>query len=332
MLRLSPTGFNRFFQTPVMETTFCGAEANVAVALSMMGKDTRYVTKLPDNDVGKAAQMELRRFGIDTSSISWGGERMGIIYAEKGVSQRPSKVVYDRRYSSVSMAGASDFCWDDIFDGADWFHVTGITPALSEQLAQICIQAVKAAKDRGLTVSCDLNYRGKLWSKEQAGKIMAEIVPYVDVCIGNEEDAYNVFGIKAGNTDVESGELDVSGTEYAARTLSERFGCRYVAFSQRKSFSASDNGWFGALYSADSGKMCFSREYTIRLVDRIGGGDAYAAGLIYALHSGMLQQEAVEFAAASGCLNQTLEGDFSRLTADEISALAGGSASGRIVR
>lgn len=332
MLRLSPAGYKCLFQDPVLETSFCGAEANVAVALSMYGKDTSFVTALPDNKVGRAARMELRKFGVGVSDIATGGERLGIFFAEKGASQRPSDVIYDRKNSAIACASPEDFDWERIFDGADWFHFTGITPALSPQLAEICRHAAETAHSKGVTVSCDINYRGKLWNQQEACRVMTGIMPCVDVCIGNEEDAYKVFGIKAGETNVENGFIDRNGTERSARELSEKFGCRFVSFSQRLSYSASRNGWFGALYSAADDAMYFSKEYDIDLVDRIGGGDAFAAGLIYGLHSGMCGQDAVEFAAASGCLDQTIEGDFCRFGAEEVRSLAAGNANGRINR
>lgn len=332
MLRLSPLGYKRLFQDNLMETSFCGAEANVAVALSMLGKDCSFVTKLPENAIGKAAVMEIRKYGVDTSHIVLGGERLGVFYAEKGASQRPSSVVYDRKNSAIALSSELDFDWEQIFSGADWFHFTGITLALSDKLADICKGAAMIAKEKGITVSCDINYRNKLWTKEKANKVMSEIMPYVDVCIGNEEDAFNVFGINSGNTDVTSGCIDRKNTENTAVEIAKRFGCRYVAFSQRISYSASENGWFGALYNAQDKSVFFSKEYNIKLVDRIGGGDAFAAGLIYALHSGIADNEAVEYAAASGCLNQTLEGDFCRFDANELRVLCNGNSSGRIVR
>lgn len=332
MLRLSPQGTKRLFQGPLFESTFCGAEANVAVALSEFGKDAGFVTRLPDNEPGKAVIAELRRHGVDTSGIVFGGERLGILFAEKGASQRPSRIVYDRKHSSVAEASSSDFDWDSIFAGADWFHITGITPALSESLEKIALEAVKAAKRLGLTVSCDLNFRSKLWSSEKAGAVMPSIMEYTDVCIGNEEDAEKVFGIKSGSTDSDTGKLDKEGYFDTARQMAKKFGLKYVAFSQRASISADENDWSGLLYSSDEDKLYSSEQYRIRLVDRIGGGDAFAAGLIYGLHSGFTPQKTIEFAAASGCLNQTIEGDFCLMDADEVLALAEGDKFGRIKR
>lgn len=332
MLRLSPQGNRRLFQTPVLETSFCGAEANVAVALSKFGKQAGFVTRLPDNEPGKAVVSELRRHAVDTSGIVLGGERLGILYAEKGASQRPSRIVYDRKHSSIAEASPSDFDWDSIFEGADWFHITGITPALSESLERISLEAVRAAKRLGLTVSCDLNFRSKLWSSEKAGSVMPAIMEFTDVCIGNEEDAEKVFGIKAGSTDSDSGKLDKDGYFETARQLADKFGLKFVAFSQRASISADENDWSGLLYSAEEDKIYASEQYRIRLVDRIGGGDAFAAGLIYGLHSGFTAQRTVDFAAASGCLNQTIEGDFCLMDAAEVFALIDGDKFGRIKR
>ena len=243
MLRLSPDGYYKLFQKPELNTSFCGAEANVAVALSNFGDEAEFVTALPDNDIGRAACRELMRYGVKTDNIVYTGDRLGIFFAEKGASQRPSKVIYDRKNSAIALADSSSFDWEKIFDGADWFHITGITPALSDSLAKISVDAVKAAKKAGLTVSCDINYRSKLWSAEKARPVMTEIMKYVDVCIGNEEDAEIVFGIKAGTTDVTKGQLDTDGYKKSLQTVAETFGCKIVAYSQRKSYSASDNGW-----------------------------------------------------------------------------------------
>lgn len=248
MLRLSPDGYYKLFQKPELNTSFCGAEANVAVALSNFGDEAEFVTALPDNDIGRAACRELMRYGVKTDNIVYTGDRLGIFFAEKGASQRPSKVIYDRKNSAITSADPSSFDWEKIFDGADWFHITGITPALSDSLARISVDAVKAAKKAGLTVSCDINYRSKLWSAEKARPVMTGIMQYVDVCIGNEEDAEIVFGIKAGATDVTKGQLDTDGYKKSLQTVAETFGCKIVAYSQRKSYSASDNGWSGIIY------------------------------------------------------------------------------------
>ena len=332
MLRLSPDGYYKLFQKPELNTSFCGAEANVAVALSNFGDEAEFVTALPDNDIGRAACRELMRYGVKTDNIVYTGDRLGIFFAEKGASQRPSKVIYDRKNSAIALADPSSFDWEKIFDGADWFHITGITPALSDSLAKISVDAVKAAKKAGLTVSCDINYRSKLWSAEKARPVMTEIMKYVDVCIGNEEDAEIVFGIKAGTTDVTKGQLDTDGYKKSLQTVAETFGCKIVAYSQRKSYSASDNGWSGIIYDDEKKQVYTSAQYDIRITDRIGGGDAFASGLIYALHNNISPGNAIETAAAAGCLDQTLEGDFCLFGINDVLDLAGGNSSGRVKR
>lgn len=332
MLRLSPDGYYKLFQKPELNTSFCGAEANVAVALSNFGDEAEFVTALPDNDIGRAACRELMRYGVKTDNIVYTGDRLGIFFAEKGASQRPSKVIYDRKNSAIASADPSSFNWEKIFDGADWFHITGITPALSDSLAKISVDAVTAAKKAGLTVSCDINYRSKLWSAEKARPVMTEIMNYVDVCIGNEEDAEIVFGIKAGTTDVTKGQLDTDGYKKSLQTVAETFGCKIVAYSQRKSYSASDNGWSGIIYDDEKKQVYTSVQYDIRITDRIGGGDAFASGLIYALHNNISPANAIETAAAAGCLDQTLEGDFCLFGINDVLDLAGGNSSGRVKR
>ena len=332
MLRLSSDGYYKLFQKPELNTSFCGAEANVAVALSNFGDEAEFVTALPDNDIGRAACRELMRYGVKTDNIVYTGDRLGIFFAEKGASQRPSKVIYDRKNSAIALADSSSFDWEKIFDGADWFHITGITPALSDSLAKISVDAVKAAKKAGLTVSCDINYRSKLWSAEKARPVMTEIMKYVDVCIGNEEDAEIVFGIKAGATDVTKGQLDTDGYKKSLQTVAETFGCKIVAYSQRKSYSASDNGWSGIIYDDEKKQVYTSAQYDIRITDRIGGGDAFASGLIYALHNNIFPANAIETAAAAGCLDQTLEGDFCLFGINDVFDLAGGNSSGRVKR
>lgn len=332
MLRLSPDGYYKLFQKPELNTSFCGAEANVAVALSNFGDEAEFVTALPDNDIGRAACRELMRYGVKTDNIVYTGDRLGIFFAEKGASQRPSKVIYDRKNSAIASAEPSSFDWEKIFDGADWFHITGITPALSDSLAKISVDAVKAAKKAGLIVSCDINYRSKLWSAEKARPVMTEIMQYVDVCIGNEEDAEIVFGIKAGATDVTKGQLDTDGYKKSLQTVAETFGCKIVAYSQRKSYSASDNGWSGIIYDDEKKQVYTSAQYDIRITDRIGGGDAFASGLIYALHNNISPENAIETAAAAGCLDQTLEGDSCLFGINDVFDLAGGNSSGRVKR
>ena len=332
LLRLSAPGYNRLFQKDSLDATFCGGEANVAVSLSNFGINSYFLTKLPDSDVGRAAVNSLRYFGVDTSKIIYGKGRMGLYYLEKGASQRPSKVIYDREYSAVSLADSDDFNWDEIFDGIDWFHWTGINPALSDNLARICLEACKAAKAKNITVSCDLNYRKKLWSSEKAREVMTSLMPYVDVCIANEEDAEKVLGIKAPDNDVESGKLNHSGYEYVAKEICGRYGCRYAAITLRESYSASRNGWSAMLYDGNENKAYFSNKYDIQIVDRVGGGDSFTAGIIYSLITGKSNKEAVEFAAAASCLKHTIEGDFNRTSAEDVENLLKSGGNGRVLR
>ncbi len=330
MLRLAPEGYYRFVQTPVYGATYGGGEANVAVSLANYGIDTAFVTKLPAHEIGQAGINELRRFGVDTSMIVRGGDRVGIYFLEKGASQRPSKVIYDRAGSSIAKATKEDFDWDKIFDGAEWFHFTGITPALGPNVAEICLEACKAAKQRGITVSCDLNYRKKLWTREEAGKTMNELCQYVDVCISNEEDASDVFGIKASNTDVTSGKLNKDGYKDVAKQLADRFGFKKVAITLRESISANDNNWAAMLYDGEG--YYFSKTYAVHIVDRVGGGDSFGGGLIYACLNNMDSQDTIEFAVAASCLKHSIEGDFNQVSVAEVKALAGGNGSGRVQR
>ncbi len=330
MLRLAPEGYERFVQSRRFGASYGGGEANVAVSLANFGLDAAFVTKLPTHEIGQSAVNALRQFGVDTSAIARGGARVGIYFLEKGASQRPSKVIYDRAGSSIASADAADFDWDTIFAGADWFHFTGITPALGDKVAAICLSACQAAKAKGLTVSCDLNYRKNLWSREKAGQVMAGLMEYVDVCIANEEDAADVFGIRAANTDVTSGQVDHNAYQDVARQLAARFGFSRVAITLRESISASDNNWAGMLYD---GQQCyFSKTYAVRIVDRVGGGDSFGGGLIYASLMDYAPQEAIEFAVAASCLKHSVEGDFNMVGVDEVKKLAGGDASGRVQR
>lgn len=330
MLRLQPPGYARFAQTNVFEAVYGGGEANVSVSLSNYGIDSAFVTKLPDNPIGQAAINELRKFGVNTEMVVRGGERVGIYYCEKGASQRASKVVYDRKYSSISEADVSDFNWDEIFDGAEWFHFTGITPALGEKAAKITLEACKKAKAKNITVSCDLNYRKNLWTTEEAGKVMGELMEYVDVCIANEEDAEKVFGIKASDTDVTSGKLDKEGYKEVATKLKDKFGFKKVAITLRESISASDNNWAAMLY--DGTDFCFSKTYPVHIVDRVGGGDSFGGGLIYASLNNYSSQDTIEFAVAASCIKHSIEGDFNHATLDEVKALMKGDGSGRVQR
>lgn len=329
MLRLAPPGYQRFLQSPAFEATFGGGEANVAVSLSHFGAPASFVTKLPANPIGDAAVGELLRHGVDTTRIVRGGKRVGIYYCEKGASQRASKVVYDRQGSAIAEAQPSEFPWADIFAGAKWFHFTGITPALSDSAAQATLEACKAARAAGLTVSCDLNYRKNLWSPAQAQKVMAELMPHVDVLFANEEDAEKVFGIRAKGSDVASGLLGHDAYVGVAQQLIARFGFKKVAITLRTSRSANDNGWAALLFD---GQAHFSREYDIHIVDRVGGGDSFCAGLIFALLEGQTPAQAIEFATAASCLKHSIEGDFNLVSADEVRALAAGDGSGRVQR
>ncbi len=330
MLRLAPEGYLRFVQSDSLQATFGGAEANVAVSLANYGLDAAFVSKLPTHEIGQAAVNSLRKFGVDTSLIARGGERVGIYYCEKGASQRPSKVIYDRAHSSIATASHDDFDWDAIFRGADWFHFTGITPALSDEVADICIMACEAAKEKGITISCDLNFRKKLWSKEKAGEVMGRLCQYIDYCIANEEDAKDVFGIEASETDIDSGKLNREGYIQVAQQLTDRFGFKGVAITLRESLSANDNNWSAMLYT--DGEAYFSRKYTMHIVDRVGGGDSFGAGLIYALLKGYAPQKAINFAVAASCLKHSIEGDYNMVSVSEVETLAGGNASGRVQR
>ncbi|MBR2811004.1 MAG: sugar kinase [Solobacterium sp.] len=332
MVRLQPFNYERFVQANTLEFTFGGGEANVAVSLANYGLDASFVTKLPAHAIGQAAINSLRRYGVDTSDIVRGGDRVGIYYNEKGASQRGSVCIYDRANSAIQLASPEDFDWDKIFDGADWFHFTGITPALGPNVVEICRQACKAAKAKGLKISCDLNYRGKLWTREQAREAMTDLCQYVDVVISNEEDAKDVFGIEAEATNIYGGKLNHDGYKSVARQLADKFGFEKVAITLRESHSASDNGWSALLYDVAADEYCFSKKYELRIIDRVGGGDSFGGGLIYALLTGKSTQAAVEFAVAASALKHTIEGDYNMMTVSEVEKLAGGDGSGRIQR
>lgn len=330
MLRLAPNGYNRFFQDDQLQATFGGGEANVAVSLANFGMESSYVTKLPEHAIGQAAVNSLRYFGVDTSKIVRGGERVGVYYLEKGASQRGSVCIYDRAHSAIAEAKASEFDWDDIFDGVDWFHFTGITPALGGELVAICKAACEAAKSKGIKISCDLNYRGKLWTRDEARKAMTELCKYIDVCIANEEDAKDVFGIEPENNNIYGGKLNHDGYRSVAKQLTDKFGFEKVAITLRTSISANDNDWAAMLYS--NGECCFSKTYHLHIVDRVGGGDSFGAGLIYAMLSGKTPQDTIEFAVAASALKHSVEGDFNRVTVKEVEKLSGGDGSGRVQR
>ena len=330
MLRLQTYDYQRLIQATGLEAKFGGGEANVAVSLANYGHDAHFVTKLPDNLIGAWCESELRKYNVKTDYIAKGGERVGIYFVEKGASQRASTVTYDRAHSSISTAKPADFDWDAIFDGAEWFHFTGITPALSDDAAELCLLACKAAKAKGVTVSCDLNFRKKLWTSEKAGKVMAGLMEYVDVCIANEEDAEKVFGIRASATDITSGELSDAGYRDVAKQLADRFGFSHVAITLRESISASVNNWSALFY--DGKDYYKSKKYTINIVDRVGGGDSFGGGLIYGMLEKYSMQDTIEFAVAASCLKHSIEGDFNLVSVKEVQALAGGDGSGRVQR
>ena len=330
MMRLNPEGNQRFLQAEKFEASYAGGEANVSVSLSNYGVKASFVSKVPAHEIGQNAINALRHFGVETDHVVRGGSRLGLYYVENGASQRASKVIYDRAGSAIALADPADFDWDTIFDGADWFHWTGITPALGGNLPQICLEACKKAKERGLTVSCDLNFRKKLWTSAQANKVMSQLMPYVDVCIANEEDAKDVFGIEAENTDINAGKIDHQGYISVARQLSQRFGFKKVAITLRGSISASDNDWAAMLY--EDGEAVFSPTYRIHIVDRVGGGDSFGGGLIYSQLVGKNNQDSINFAVAASCLKHTIEHDFNLVSVAEVEALAAGNASGRVQR
>jgi len=332
MLRLQPYNYGRFVQCDHVEFTFGGGEANVAVSLANYGMDAAFVTKLPAHSIGQAAVNSLRRYGVDTSMIVRGGDRVGIYFNEKGASQRGSVCIYDRAHSAIQQADPAEFDWDAIFEGVDWFHFTGITPALGSNMVEACRQACVAAKKRGVKISCDLNYRGKLWTRAQAREAMTELCQYVDVCISNEEDAKDVFGIEAEATDIYAGSLNHEGYKSVAKQLADKFGFEMVAITLRESHSAFDNGWSAMLYNVAKDEYCSSKKYDLHIIDRVGGGDSFGGGLIYSVLSGKDTQAAVEFAVAASALKHSIEGDYNMVTVAEVEKLAGGDGSGRIQR
>jgi 2-dehydro-3-deoxygluconokinase len=332
MLRLSPPGFERFFQSPVLSATFGGGEANVAVSLAHFGLDSHYVTALPEHAIGEGAVRALRAEGVRTDHIVRAGDRVGIYFAETGASQRASTVIYDRAHSSISRMSPDAVDWAAVMRGAAWFHVTGITPALGETASEATRRAISAARTGGARVSVDLNYRKKLWTEAQAQAVMRPMMRDVDVVIANEEDLQSVLGVHVEGTDVTAGQLNVEGFRAAAERVTREFGPAMVAITLRESLSASDNGWSAVLWDAAAGTLHRSQRYAVRLVDRIGGGDSFAAGLIYGLVTGRAPVEALRFAVAASALKQTIPGDFNRVTVDEIDQLAGGDASGRVRR
>ncbi|WP_461205414.1 PfkB family carbohydrate kinase [Clostridium sp. DL1XJH146] len=330
MLRLTTPNFQRFVQAEKFDVVYGGGEANVAVALSNYGLDAHFVSKLPDNAIGQSALNSLRKFGVQTDYIARGGERLGIYFLEIGASMRPSKVVYDRAHSAIAEATIADFDFDAIFEDAEWFHFSGITPAISDAAAKVTEEALKAAKRHNVTVSVDLNFRKKLWTPEKAQSVMRPLMEYVDVCIGNEEDAEKVLGFKPGDTDVTAGSLELDGYKKIFKEMKEQFGFKYVTSTLRESYSASDNGWSALIY--DGNDFYHSKHYDIRLIDRVGGGDSFASGLIYGLMMLDNKEDALEFAVAASALKQTIPGDCNLVTVDEVNTLKDGDASGRVQR
>ena len=333
MLRLSTPGNEKFIQADEFDVCYGGGEANVAVSLANYGHDAEFITKVPENPIGECAVAALRKHNVGTAHIARGGERLGIYFLETGAAMRASNVVYDRAHSSISTAKPEDFDFDEIFEGADWFHFTGITPAVSDAAAELCEAALKAAKAKGITVSCDLNFRKKLWSSEKAQKIMTNLMQYVDVCIGNEEDAEKVLGFKPGNTDVTSGELELAGYKDIFEQMVAKFNFKYVISSLRESYSASDNGWSACIYDRDTKEFYHSRKYRITpIVDRVGGGDSFAGGVICGLLDGKDFKSALEFGVAASALKHTIPGDFNLVNRADVENLAGGDGSGRVQR
>ncbi len=330
MLRLATPGHLRFAQAGVLEKTYGGGEANVAVSLANYGLPARFITRLPKNELGQDAINGLRGLGVDTTKIVRAGDRIGIYFLESGAAQRGSNVLYDRANSAIAGIQSGEVNWSEVFTGAGWFHFTGITPALSDSAAAVCLEAAQAAKKAGVTVSCDLNFRKKLWSSQKANDVMSGLMSFVDYCIANEEDAEKVFGIKAGATEVTSGTLEHDRYVDVAKQLTEKFGFKGVAITLRESFSASRNGWSALLYTG--GQDYFSRRYEIEIVDRVGGGDSFAGGLIYALLKEQAPADAINFAVAASALKHTISGDYNLVSLKEVEALAGGDGSGRVQR
>ncbi|WP_289860354.1 sugar kinase [uncultured Muribaculum sp.] len=330
MLRLSPEGNSRFVQVDSFDAIWGGGEANVAVSCANYGHNAYFVSKLPKHEIGQAAVNALRRYGVNTDFIARGGDRVGIYYCETGASMRPSKVIYDRAHSAIAEAKPEDFDFDAIMEGADWFHWSGITPAISDAAAELTRLACEAAKRHGVTVSVDLNFRKKLWTTEKAQQVMRPLMKYVDVCIGNEEDAELCLGFKP-DADVEAGETSAEGYRGIFRAMAEEFGFKYVVSTLRESFSATHNGWKAMIYNGTD--FYESRRYDINpIVDRVGGGDSFSGGLIHGLLTMSTQGEALEFAVAASALKHTVPGDFNLVSIAEVEALAGGNANGRVQR
>lgn len=331
MLRLNPQDHLRFLQAENFQASYAGSEASVSVSLSNFGVASKYVTKVPNNELGQAAINTLRKFGVDTKHILRDENRLGIYFVEKGSSQRPSKVIYDRKYSSISMVKPDDFYWDEIFEDGELFHFSGITPALGDNVADVCIKACEEAKLRGLKVSCDLNYRNKLWTTAKASEVMTKLMKYVDVLVGNEEDAEKVFGITAGEFPKKHFQnIDTETYKSITKQLMEKFNLEYVALTLRESISADRNLWSGILYDGENHYL--SKKYDINIVDRLGGGDSFAAGLIFGILSNYDIQKVIDFAVGASCLKHTIQYDFNLSTVDEVESLISGDVAGRIQR
>jgi 2-dehydro-3-deoxygluconokinase len=330
MMRLSTPDFKRFVQSDSFDVTYGGGEANVAAALCNYGLNGTFVTKVPDNALGQSAINHLRRYGVDTQFIARGGKRLGIYFLETGASMRASQVIYDRADASIADVDISEFDFDKILEGADWFHTTGITPALSDKAAALTEAALKAAKAKGITTSIDLNYRKKLWSKEKARQVMTRLCQYVDVCIGNEEDADTTLGFTSKGTDVTKGELNLDGYKDVFKQMKEKFGFKYIASTLRESHSASDNGWSALVY--DGTEFYSTKQYEVRIVDRVGSGDSFASGFIYGLVTGMKMGDAAEFGVAASAIKHTIPGDLNHATLPEVNELVKGDGSGRVQR
>jgi 2-dehydro-3-deoxygluconokinase len=330
MLRLSTPGYERFVQAESFDVVYGGGEANVSVSLANFGHESYFVTKLPKHEIGQSAVNALRRYGVDTRFIARGGDRVGIYYLETGASMRASKVIYDRANSAIAEAKVEDFNFDEIFEGVDWFHFTGITPAISKTSAVVLEAALVAAKRHNVMVSVDLNYRKKLWTEKVAQEVMTKLMKYVDVCIGNEEDAEKCLGFIPKGTSVHTGELALDGYKEIFKQMHEKFGFKYIVSSLRESYSASDNGWSAVIYNGD--EFYQSKKYNIRIVDRVGGGDSFASGVIHGLVTGKSFKEALEFGVGASALKHTILGDFNQVSVEEVETLIKGDASGRVQR
>ena len=330
MMRLSTFDFKRFVQSDSFDVTYGGGEANVAAALCNYGLNGTFVSKVPSNALGQSAINHLRLYGVDTQFVARGGKRLGIYFLETGASMRASQVIYDRSDASIADVDIAEFDFDKIFEGADWFHTTGITPALSDKAAALTETALKAAKAKGITTSIDLNYRKKLWSKEKAREVMTRLCQHVDVCIGNEEDADTTLGFTSMGTDVSKGELNLDGYKDVFQQMKEKFGFKYIASTLRESHSASDNGWSALVY--DGIEFHHTKQYEVRIVDRVGSGDSFASGFIYGLVTGMKMSDAAEFGVAASALKHTIPGDLNHATLSDVKDLVGGDGSGRVQR